>query len=259
MQSGDQGNHVDTGIKRVVSVVAGTLLCVGGAARADMLGIEGGVGSWQMDPEGYVNYKGDNVDVDDDLHISDSANAFIWLTFEHPAPLLPNVKLAYMRVDTDGSGQVTRSFDFGSVTVNVSDQVSSSVKLDEGDVVLYYEVLDNIVSLDLGLDIKIVDGEVSILSTAGRDKADFTGAIPLLYARADVELPLTGLSAGVEGAAIGYSGSRISDLTARVRYTFGTLAVEGGWRQQDLVLDDVNDVDTDVTLKGPYLAAALRF
>lgn len=245
--------------RQIMGVIVGAACCTG-AVQADALGIEAGIGSWQMDPAGYLNYRGDNVDVDDDLHLSDSANAFVWFAFEHPVPVLPNLKLAYTRVESDGAGRVSRSFDFGSITVNISDQISSSFEMDEADLILYYELLDSAVSLDVGLDVKVVDGEASIVSSAGRDSAEFTGAIPLLYARADVALPLTGLSVGVEGAALTYSGSRITDLTARLRYTFGAgFALEGGWKQQELVLDDVDDVDTDIDLKGPYVAAVLDF
>ncbi len=248
-------------IKRKLSLLAAGLLLAGvGSVQADVLGVEAGVGSWQMDPSGTLNYRGDNIDVEDDLHLSDSANMFIWLTFEHPTPVLPNVKLAYARVDTDGSGAVSRTFTFGSVTVNVSDQVSSSVELNQGDVIFYYELLDNVVSLDLGLDLKVMDGEATIVSSLGRDTAEFSGVIPLLYARADAALPLTGLSAGVEAAALTYSGSRITDITARLRYSIAAgFALEGGWKQQELVLDDVDGVDTDITLRGPYVAAVLDF
>lgn len=228
--------------------------------QADALGMEAGVGSWAMEPSGTLNYRGTDADIENDLHLDDTANVFAWIAFEHPAPGLPNVKLKYARVDTDGNGSVARTFQFGNQTFSINEQISSDLTFDQGDVILYYEVLDNTVSLDIGLDLKIIDGEATLVSTLGREATDFTGALPLLYGAARIDLPLTGLSAALEASTLSHSGSRITDLDASLRYRITPgFAVQGGWKQQDLVLDDIDGFDSDIKLQGAYVAVVLDF
>lgn len=246
--------------KMLMTMLSTAALLSSFTLRADVLGAEVGIGSWWMEPTGTLNYRGDNADLENDLHLSDQSNLFAWIAFEHPTPILPNVKLVYTRLETDGDGVVSRSFQFGSILVNLNQRVVSDLKLNQGDVILYYELLDNWVSLDAGLNLKILDGEAQLVTATSREQTDFTAVVPQLYAMARFDLPLTGLSAAGSVAGISYSGSRIVDLNLSLRYTFDPgFAIEGGWKQQDLVLDDVDDITSDIKLKGPYIAVALDF
>ena len=57
-----------------------------------------------------------------------------------------------------------------------------------------------------------------------------------------------------------YSGSTISDLTAKVSYTTNfLLGIEAGYRRQTLKLDNISDTNADVTFDGPFVGAYLKF
>ncbi len=233
-------------------------------AHADFIGIFIGAGVWDHAPSGTTQYQGDELDVEQDLGLGGDTQSFGWLAVEHPLPLLPNLRLGLTRARNAGDALVTTSFTFGGQTFTVSEQIASVVELDQQDATFYYEVLDNVVSLDLGIDVKRIKGtaEVTSRTTGITEATSFDAWIPMLYGRADLALPLTGLSVGVEGAGIGYSGSSLTDLTARVAYetdTFPALGLELGYRRQNLTLDDVDGVSTDIDLDGPFAAMYFHF
>ena len=54
----------------------------------------------------------------------------------------------------------------------------------------------DIASLDVGINVKQLDGTVSVASidqTQSAEPLDFSGAIPMAYAKAEIGLPLSGL------------------------------------------------------------------
>jgi len=115
------------------------------------------------------------------------------------------------------------------------------VVLDQTDAVLYYEILDNWVTLDLGLDFKFIDGSAEVSGHGQRTKESFSATIPMLYANAQFELPFTNFT-----ATVGYE----SDIG------LGALL---GLRQQSVVLKDAGDVDLDFTVSGPFAAVYYHF
>jgi outer membrane protein len=88
--------------------------------------------------------------------------------------------------------------------------------------------------------------------------------IPVVYANATVKLPFTGLSANATGNGMSYKGSSITDLSAAVQYKLVDVPgfdfnVRAGYRQVHLKLDDVDNIDADVTFKGPFLGVQAHF
>lgn len=246
------------------ALAAAALLAVPMAASADVVGFDFGVYGWQASPEGYIqdeDVAGNNrADLEQDLGLDkDETGVVVWAALEHPVPVLPNLKLQYTPLEFEGVGTPSRSFTFDGQTFNVSDRVVSDIDLTQLDVVLYYEVLDNTLSLDLGLNFKVLNGEVLIVSDSGeRYQEDLTGAVPMLYMNAAVELPAN-LSLGLEASGIGYSGNRYTDIKAALAWQVAMVSVEAGYRVQQLVLDDLGGVSADFEIAGPYAGAALKF
>ncbi|QKT03302.1 TIGR04219 family outer membrane beta-barrel protein [Ectothiorhodospiraceae bacterium 2226] len=245
---------------RTIAYAAAGLLMTP-AAHADFLGFGAGAALWQHTPSGSVQYRGDEIDMRDSgngLGLDRDRDAMIWAHLEHPVPLLPNVRLMHTSVSNAGSGTLNHSF--GSF--NFSEAVDSSMDLRQLDAVLYWELLDNWVELDLGLQVKALDGEIEVRGrTSGRqERAEFSGVLPMGYARAAFHLPLSGFAVELAGAGISYDGHRLTDLMAQVSYrsSFG-LGVVAGWREQRLKLDDLDDVTADVTIDGPYAGLFYRF
>jgi outer membrane protein len=249
---------------RNLSKTAGliALMTASSMAHAEFVGLEIGIAGWQAAPSGWVEDASTagsgRADLEDDLQLDDQTAGFAWLRVMHPIPLLPNAKLSYTPLQFEGSG--SSSFTFAGATYN--ERVDSEAQLDQWDAALFYEVLDNVVDLDVGLNVKVLDGYFKTTSqTTGETRqVDFSAPIPMLYANAGVNLPLTGLSLAVEGSAVGYSGHSLSDIKAGVRYTMlGVVGLEAGYRALRVKIDDLEDVSADVKVGGPYLGVAARF
>ncbi len=248
------------------SIAASALLLFGAAtANADTIGGEVAAGGWNHDPSGWVQYPtgSDKIDLDSDLNLDTRTELYLKAKIEHPLPLLPNIRLAFTQNQSSGDGTITKSFNFGVITITGGDRVHTETKLDSYDATFYYEIVDIGLDFDLGLTARYIDGYVDIksLTTGIRDKTEFTGLFPMLYANARVPVPvLGGLSIGAEGSYITYDGSTLYDLQADVRYEFTMgLGVEAGYRAQKIKLDDVENTSTDVDIEGFFIGAVWDF
>ena len=228
------------------------------AAADSIVGLYAGTGLWSAGPGGNIGGAAADVDA---LGLSSDSNAFVYVALEHPIPTLPNVRLQHTRLGSSGEGVLTRQFRLDDVEFSAGETVSTELDLTHNDVVMYYELLDNVVTLDLGLTLRMFNGHAR---TAGRngslsESVGIDLAIPMAYGRALVELP-AGLTMGATAHVIGYSGNSLQDLSGHVAYAFDTavdIGVEVGYRRFALELDD--DAETDVRLSGPYAAVAIHF
>jgi outer membrane protein len=233
-----------------------------GTAQADTLfGIYAGAGMWQQEHSGDVASGGESVDVENDLDLGDENNNVLYVAVEHPVPVLPNIRANYTEVSTSGENTLTRTITFSGETFTVSEDLSSEVELKQADAVFYYELLDNVVSLDLGLAARWVDGHVELSSGSDFARADFEGVIPLLYARARADLPFTGVWVGADAMGLAYDGHKLLDASAQVGWESPIgLGAEIGWRQFDLDLDGFEDIDdAELDISGPYAALNFHF
>jgi outer membrane protein len=248
-------------MKKLLSLTCATLLSFPAISMADTISVAVGGGMWQADPSGYFRNQsaGDtiNVDVKDDLFWKEENQGYFFITFEHFVPIIPNFRIMATSLDYSGSG--TASFDLNGETFGGT--VSSTGSFDQTDITAYWEVLDNVVSLDLGLTAKLIDFSYSAASTApvAQTSGSLSGTIPMVYGLVGVS-PIPGLYLGVEGNFIGYDGNDLTDLTAKVSYTTDFfLGIEGGYRSQSYKLDDFDGYSGKLEFKGPFVGAYLKF
>lgn len=240
-------------------MAAASLAALATPAAADTIaGLYAGAGIWRAGPGGNIGVVA--VDVDS-LGLSSESNAYFYVALEHPVPALPNVKLQHTRLGTSGDGILSRQFRLEDVEFSVGESVSTELDLTHTDVVMYYELLDNVVGLDLGGTLRVFNGHARAANRSRtlRESVDIDLAIPMAYGRALVELP-GGFALNAEANVIGYSGNSLQDLSAHVAYAFDSVVdvgVEVGYRRFALELDD--DAQTDVALDGPYVAVTLHF
>jgi outer membrane protein len=135
-----------------------------------------------------------------------------------------------------------------------SGEVRSTMDLTHTDATLYYEILDNWVTLDVGITGRAFDNGVEItdVATGVTGKLDIDYVIPLIYAQARFDLPFSGLSLGVEANGVSYDDDTLYDVKVNLGYEFAFgLGIEAGYRAFDLDYDD-NDQYADVTIDGAY-------
>lgn len=242
-------------MKRTLLLLSG-LLCGSVAAHADMLGAYVGTGFWHHEPSGVLSYQGGNMDLQSNLNLSTDNDNFTWVTIEHPIPLLPDFRFQYTKLSL--SGQNTTNVTFGGNAF--SGQVASDGSLDQYDATLYYQLLDNWVNLDLGVNIKRIDGSFTVSDATSSQSKNFSATVPMFYGSAVFDLPFTGLSAGVTGSGAQYNNNHIFDYTAKVSYQWSSgLGLEGGWRHEQLKLNNANSVYSDIKVKGPFLDLYYHF
>ena len=227
------------------------------SASADTVGFEVGAAYWGAKTSGDFNYKGDTIDLEKDLGYGDKNTNFIWASFEHPVPIIPNLKIQHTSFDESQSTNTNKVFD-GKIYSGV---VNSSIKLNQTDFILYYELLDNWINLDFGINAKYLNASFSMDSaTQSASTTDLNYVVPMLYAKAKFELPLSGLSVESDISYISYDSSAFYDIKGGVSYetTFG-LGATAGYRAEKLKIDDISDFNSDIDIKGFYAGLFYHF
>ena len=245
---------------RSLLVVAITLTPL--TAVADIVGLTIGGGSWQASPEGNVGRT--DIDLESTLNLDKQSNQFVFVAFEHPIPLLPNIRLQRSEMEWTGNALVSAGTNLNGNPFVSDEQVDVSLDLSHTDATLYYEILDNVVDLDVGITARAFDGQASLVGLNQQETIDLDAVGPLLYGQVGLDFPLTGLSAHVIANWINVDEFRLIDWAAQLTYEFDLIPAMDtglilGYRSMLVELDDLDDLQSDSTFEGYYLALQLRF
>lgn len=243
-------------------------------ALSDVVGVYAGAGTWSAEPDGSVGSTTDTSDepiTASELGLEKDSNTYFYIALEHPVPIIPNIRLARTELKTSGSAVVTREFQLDEVTFVGDADTRSEMDLSHTDVTLYYEVLDNWVSLDLGLTGRVMDASARIDGTVeteagiaeGFESVELDGTLPMLYTRAQFDLPFSGWHVGGKLNYIGYSGDKFTDFDMTIGYLSDGLALdvgfEVGYRQFNIEVDDDEDLTADISFDGPHASLIVHF
>ena len=236
------------------------------AAHADMARFEVGGGVWQQKPSGTITYTDGSATGTYTSSEKEDNGAYAWMLIKHPIPIIPNLRLEY--ADIKDEGTVKGTFKDFSTTSS-----PARFEMKQYDVIPYYNLLDNTMwtTLDLGIDVKVIEAtyeadNVTVGSTPTPKYTDTdTVYIPLVYARARVEIPATNIGLEADGKYITYDGSTVYDFRAKVDYTFDFVpvvqpAIEVGYRVQKFdVKSDDDKTKLNMDFSGIYAGLMLRF
>ena len=228
-------------------------------AHADMIGIYASADYWQYDGKADVAETGKTQE---SFSFDQQEQAAIAVSFEHPVPLIPNVRVRHTTLKGTDTQNVA-GFEFGNALFPLGD-VTLDLDFTSTDLILYYEILDNIVSVDVGLAAKQVDGDITASSLLQKETVSFKETIPMAYLSAGGSLPFTGFSFKAEAAGISYDGSNITDAQAEIKYDLidnllVDVGIKAGYRQLLIDLEDVEKTDAKLDFKGPYLGLEFHF
>lgn len=235
-----------------------------GGAQADFVGLDIGANQWRPalnDPFG--SNPDDRIDLVDDLDVGNPTKPSMVLILEHPIAALPNIRYQGFDLGTSGISTLDSDINFNGETFASGNQVRSTFELSHDDIVLYYQLGNSRLDLDLGVDLKRFDGEVS-LSGATSTSVEVDETIPLLYLSARYTLPNSRIYFGAKLNAsfidLGLSDSSAEDSTIMLGYDSGNgLGVEGGYKYFSLELNDIDALDTDLKYDGLYLNGYYNF
>ncbi len=237
--------------------------CLSGTVSADFIGLNIGASRWTPDITG--SFSSDNtgsssIKLNDDLGYSDHTSTTINISFEHPIPLLPNVKYQGSDLNASSTANLTTPKTFNNKTFIVG-EINSTLDLSHNDIALYYEILDNWINIDIGLDLKKFDGKVSIRDTANNSsEITVDETIPMLYLAARVDLPFTGFYVGANIQQLSIGDNSAEDRTLMVGYESSMgLGIEGGIKTFTLELNDASNLNTNLDYDGLFLNGYFHF
>ena len=134
-----------------------------------------------------------------------------------------------------------------------------SGNINQFDATIFYPFsTHNVVSFDLGINLRYVDAELKgqSLDQAG---THINTTLPMIYATAFFNLPFKGMSASIGGSHLQYDDYFAFDYKAKLSYTWDNgFGLEGGWQHQRFNVDSP-DVQADFESKGPFLDFKYRF
>lgn len=229
-----------------------------------LLGLYVGAHGWNMQTDGGFSNDGANGD----FNFEDKANSNLYAAFEHPVPLIPNIKVQRTMMDTSGITTLNTQFDFNDETYAENTDVITAVQLTATDFIIYYELFDNdLVSFDLGINVKQIDGELLVTEKENAETSSseaFSGYLPMVYSRLALGVPFSGLGAFVEGSLLNVGDHTLSDFQAALTYSLmENLAVDVtfqlGYRAVELELDDLDDIHSNLEFKGVYAGLEVHF
>jgi outer membrane protein len=206
-------------------------------SAAMILGFGAEVDYYNPTASGDFNYKTSNT------HFNNQSQSGyqIGLYLEHPVPVLPNVRL-----------DLTPEFPFsGSNGVGGTNKVS----FDQADITPYYEILDNVVDLDIGVTFKVLDGKVE-----GTLNEEFSEVIPMAYLGAGIDLVGSGLRISGDVKYIEYDGDSLSDSRIKAVWNINKMVqAQAGYRYETLKINDRYDINSNVVIEGPFIGMGVTF
>lgn len=183
------------------------------------------------------------------LDHKDKGQLTVNASLEHGVPLVPNVRVRYADLNTDVKN------------------TNAKIAANSTDLIAYYEILDNVVSVDVGLGAKRLSGTTK---TGGQDVLKLDQTLPMAYAGVGAKLPFTGLSAKAELGLAKNHKTSATDALAEIKYNFVDKAlvdvgVKAGYRVIDTKYDKARFVAGDAQMpfetnfKGPYVGLEIHF
>ncbi|HSX50956.1 MAG TPA: TIGR04219 family outer membrane beta-barrel protein [Cellvibrio sp.] len=223
-----------------------------------IFGIYAGASTWQSEYSGDVGKPSTSAN---DLGMDENSNNFYYIALEHPVIFFPNIKLQQNNITSKQSSVIDQTFSIGNINYPSGTNVATDFDLSYTDATLYYELLDNWITADLGVTLRKYSGYLQAKSATQTDKTDIDTKVPLMYGRVQFDLPLTGFFAGFEGNYISFDGNDLADYSAKIGYLFDSaldLGIEAGYRAVNMNIDD-GDIHTNLDIKGPYAAVIFHF
>ena len=237
--------------------------------QADALGIYLGGQLWDNQASGTLGDGSSQVD----FNLVDEKQNSFFIAFEHPLPIIPNLRIASTSLETSGVTTLTTDFEFEDETFSKDAIVNADFNVSYVDYTLYYELFDNdILSFDFGLTGRDFDGDVTLAAQVTTDSGMVTQSesiavtdiVPMLYVATNVGLPLTGLNLYAQGNFLSFDDHTLYDYEVGVSYELiDNLAVDvninAGYRAVKLELEDLNDLYTNIEFDGVFIGTTIHF
>ncbi len=232
-----------------------------------ILGLYAGIGQWQAGLGGDLGNESAPTSIDDILKFKDEGQNVLWAKFEHPIPLIPNVMLKSTSLTSTSSNNYSDTVSLGGSAglLDLSGDILVDLDLSHIDATLYYEILDNWLTLDVGITARSFSGSYLVNDDGAIiEDSNISGTVPLLYLSAQFDLPLTGFHVGMNTQAISAGDNKIMDTTMLAGYSVGVtplldIGFNIGYRDFSFELDEINDTYIDAGFNGAFVEFIAHF
>jgi len=234
------------------------------------INFEGAFSVWNHDPKGIIQYEGDEISINDDLSLGNRNDYSLWFKFDHPAPIIPCLKVEYTPIQIEDESSSLQSVKFANE--DIQNVYSSKLEFDTFDINLYFHLpiikLISLKALDItyGLNLRFLNGQalISGLNTSNvltEAVHSFSSPMPMIQFGVSLT-PIDAISLITDFRATNYSGHHWYDVVTKlhlsapgIKYVF--LGV--GYRYQDIKLDGFKDITADQTMQGWFGEVGFRF
>ncbi|MCU7879649.1 MAG: TIGR04219 family outer membrane beta-barrel protein [Candidatus Thiodiazotropha sp. (ex Lucinoma aequizonata)] len=220
---------------------------------------------WNMNSSGSFADSSDLQSFDLDLDLDTERTAVLSLAFKHPLLLVPNIKIRTHDLSSSGDERLTEDFGYSGGNFLSGIDVNVNFDAQSTDFIFYYEIFYNdTVSLDLGLNVKYLYGEIEVESSGVMAKESFDGYVPMLYGAVQFGMPTIRLSLFGDLNLLSVGDHTLQDYQAGIAFNLvESLAVniklKGGYRRLSLELNDLDVIYTDWNFDGAFLGLEADF
>ncbi len=245
--------------KAVIAASLAALMSTG--ACADALGLYVGGQYWANKATGEFGEPGNLQN----FNFKDKEQGSFHVAFEHPLPIIPNVKIAYTKLDTDGTTKLTNDFEFGGITLPSGSEATTQFNVNYVDYTFYYEVFSNdVFAFDFGLTARDISADINVTASKQTGKMNGSQILPMLYVSTAVGLPFTGFKVFADGNFLTVGDHSVYDYEAGISYALIDniaidLDIQLGYRSVSMKLEDIDDLSTDLKFEGAFLGAVMHF
>ena len=249
-------------MKKILTSIA-CLASFASMTHADFLRAEVGIGGWNAQPKGFIQGESYGFEGRDDTTQERDLNLYAWVLVKHFVPVVPNLRVEYLDMTSEGKASGTLS------GISIPTTTNTRIDMTQVDLIPYYNLLDNTfwITLDLGLDIKMIDVSYTVdpvvVGSDGYTSSDNI-VLPLAYARGRVQIPTTDFGVEADVKYLEYDNNTLYDIRAKVDYTFDISpvvqpAIEVGYRMQKYQTDETSEIKLNLDYSGIYAGLMLRF
>lgn len=244
------------------TIIAAALLAASAtSAQADTIGLYVGGQVWDNEASGLFGEAVSQIN----FNLEDQQQGSYFVAVEHPLPLIPNARVSFTTLETNGMTTLTSDFEFADQTFTAGTEVNADFDVSYADYTLYYELFDNdLISFDFGLTLRDFDGDVAVSSSGVTGKLETDEYVPMLYVATNFGIPATPLNVFAQGNLLSIDDHTLYEYQVGVSYELiENLAVDVnltlGYREVKLELEDINDLYTNIDFSGVYAGAVVHF
>jgi outer membrane protein len=226
-----------------------------------VLGMTADVDFWNMASSGSFG----NSSSMESFDLDSERNAILTLAFEHPIPLVPNLKIRTNDLSSSGDQRLSNDFSFSGIDFPAGLDVGVDFEAQNTDFIFYYEIFDNdTVSFDLGMNVKYLDGNIDVESNGLRASEVFDGYVPMFHGALNFGIPSTRLSLFGDLNLMSLGDHTLQDYTAGVAFKLieslsVDVSLKGGYHRISLELEDMDGIYTDWDFDGAFFGVQADF